>query len=101
MGEWVDLDAGYEGHAYAVVSRVLSGWAFVGEPGKFATGSSKRFSFLGAEEGGALSVTVAGVEGEVVEVCAVHAPADEDSVMVCKSQKLRAPAELVTLEAPI
>lgn len=40
------LDTGYEGHVYAVVAPVVagSGYAFVGEPNKYTTAASIRFS---------------------------------------------------------
>ena len=67
------LQPGYEDHVFAVVSEVVGGWAFVGEPGKFVTASSqRRFSALSLSGEGAL-VTVEGAAGEEVDVCAVRA----------------------------
>jgi len=64
------LSAGYEGHIYATVSPVKSGWALLGEVGKYVTASTLRFSELKFEAG--LSVDVSGVKGEKVNVCAVE-----------------------------
>ena len=60
----------FEGFAYAVVAPRLNGWLLVGEVDKFVTLSSRRFVQVAAR-GTGLSVTLVGVPGETVRVCAV------------------------------
>jgi hypothetical protein len=67
-----DLSAGYEGHIYATVMPIVNGWVFVGEPDKYVTSSTLRFSNVESKDG-ALSVVVHGVAGETVNVCAAAA----------------------------
>ena len=66
--------AGYEGHAYALVSPVLQGWAFLGEVDKYVPASRKRFPSV-VPNGQGLVVQVAGVAEETVRVCAARASA--------------------------
>ena len=60
----------FEGFAYAVVAPKLSGWVLFGEVGKYVTLSTRRFVKVAAQEL-SLFVTVAGVAGETVRVCAL------------------------------
>ena len=48
LAEAAKPEAGYEGHTYAVVTPVLADWAFVGEPNKFVTAASLRFTDVSA-----------------------------------------------------
>merc|ERR1712151_826025 len=66
------LSAGYEGHSYAVVTPIVSGWIFLGEVDKYVPASSVRFSHVDAQEQ-VLTATVQGVKGEKVRVCAARA----------------------------
>jgi hypothetical protein len=63
------LAPSFEGFAYAVVAPKLRGWVLLGEVGKYVTLSTRRFVKVAAHEM-SLSVTVAGVAGETVRVCA-------------------------------
>jgi hypothetical protein len=66
------LGAGYEGHAYALVSPLVNGWAFLGQLDKYAPASRLRFPRVSVG-GGKLSAGVVGIEGETVRVCAAYA----------------------------
>jgi len=65
------LTEGYEGHLYAIVVPVVEGWALLGEVDKYVTLSTTRFSSV-AGAAGDISVTLVGVKGEEVKVCAAH-----------------------------
>lgn len=83
---------GYEGHVFATVSPVRFGWVFLGEVDKYVTASTTRFpAVIAADDGAKLLVTVKGVAGEVVKVCAVSA----DSLqVVCQTAAFKEDAEL-------
>jgi len=74
------LAPGYEGHIYATVTPIVSGWAFIGEVDKYTVASALRFSKIGASVG-VLSADVVGVKGEKVKVCAVEG---KGLTLVCK-----------------
>lgn len=78
----VALAPGYEGHIYAVVSPIHSGWVFLGEVDKYVTSARLRFHSVVAS-GGGLSATVLGAAGEQVRVCAAKAQAPW--AVVCKA----------------
>ena len=83
----VSLSAGYEGHAYVVVTPVLGASqnkvAFVGEVDKYTTASSKRFANVKAGDG-SVTVDVTGVTNEDVKVC-IAAEAGNNWVLKCSS----------------
>lgn len=87
----VTLEPGYEGNAYAVVSPIESGWAFIGEVDKYVPASTLRFPGLafGVDAAGtaALTVSVSGIAGETVKVCAAEAAGLK---LVCQSIKFAA-----------
>jgi len=66
------LEGGYEGHGYAVVTPVSNGWAFIGEVDKFVTAATLRFTLVEYASASELVVSVRGVKGENVRVCAAH-----------------------------
>merc|ERR1712151_1094972 len=66
------LNAGYEGHSYAIVTPIVSGWIFLGEVDKYVPASSVRFSHVDAQEH-VLTAMVQGVKGEEIRVCAARA----------------------------
>lgn len=78
--------AGYEGHIYAVAAPVVNGWALFGEPDKYVTASSTRFSSVSAaaSDGSSLAATLVGVAGEEVNVCAARAA---DLKLLCHGVK--------------
>eukprot|EP01051_Picozoa_sp_SAG22_P012094 SAG22_NODE_1228_length_5083_cov_2.820425_2_plen_779_part_00 len=82
----VDLAPGYEGNTYAVVSPVHGGWAFVGEVDKYVPASTLRFPKVEVSSG--LAVTVSGLAGETVKVCAAN-----KLKLVCKSVAFTAMAD--------
>ena len=67
----VVIEAGYEGHAYALVSPVKYGWAFLGEVDKFVPASRFRFKSVTPTKSH-LTVDVEGVRGETLKICAAH-----------------------------
>lgn len=81
LAESNSLVAGYEGHIYATAAPVVGDWAFVGEVNKYVVGASIRFKSVAATAG-ALSVSVVGVRGETLKVCAAEV---KDLALVCKS----------------
>lgn len=60
---------GYENHSYLVVSPVINNWAFIGDPEKYAAGSSKRFLSVRATAD-RVFVEIDGVANEIVHACA-------------------------------
>ena len=77
LGASNSLTAGYEGHVYATVTPIYSGWIFLGEVDKYTVASSKRFSGIEIDHDQAaasptMRVFVNGVKDEVVKVCAVR-----------------------------
>jgi hypothetical protein len=66
------LARGYEGHVYAMVTPIVNGWAFLGEPSKYVSCATLRFQTITASDS-SLSVQVQGVRGETVSVCVVDA----------------------------
>ena len=82
------ISAGYEGNSYAVVSPVGSGgWAFIGEVDKYVPASTFRFPGVKwsteaelSTGAAALTVSVSGVAGEHVKVCAA-----DGLKLVCQS----------------
>lgn len=96
----VTLAPGYEGNNYAVVSPVEGGWAFIGEVDKYVPASTLRFPAVafgsgdGDDVGGeamaaALTVSVAGLAGETVKVCAAKMAGLK---LVCQMVKFTADA---------
>merc|ERR1712166_1343654 len=81
LAESNSLVAGYEGHIYATAAPVVGDWAFVGEVNKYVVCASIRFKSVAATAG-ALSVSVVGVRGETLKVCAAEV---KDLALVCKS----------------
>eukprot|EP00632_Arachnochrysis_sp_CCMP2950_P005798 CAMPEP_0185701764 /NCGR_PEP_ID=MMETSP1164-20130828/10199_1 /TAXON_ID=1104430 /ORGANISM="Chrysoreinhardia sp, Strain CCMP2950" /LENGTH=757 /DNA_ID=CAMNT_0028368873 /DNA_START=22 /DNA_END=2295 /DNA_ORIENTATION=- len=82
----VVVDPGYENHSYAISTPVLAGassWAFVGEPDKYCTASSFRFSAVRPLDGDALLVTARGVADETISICAAHAEDDASWALYC------------------
>jgi hypothetical protein len=75
------VTAGYEGHTYALVAPIHSGWIFVGEPDKYVSSSGLRFSSLKVTAE-TLSVQVTGTDGEAVKVCVAQMLSDFK--LVCK-----------------
>jgi len=71
MQKSVDISAGYEGHSYAVILPITNGWALIGEVEKFVTVSKIRFPNVTIGDRG-LTVSVKGVDGETVKVCAAE-----------------------------
>lgn len=84
----IEVAPGYEGHAYALAAPLVNGWALLGERHKLVPTSSLRFPSL-RYVGARLEVSVRGVAGELVEVCA----AKRSGKVFCKSLRLRASAE--------
>jgi len=85
LGAATPMTSGYEEHAYAVVSPVLSnGWVFVGETNKYVSASSTRFPSA-TSDSKSLTVQVVGVASETVTVCAAHSSAM--SKLVCVKQQ--------------
>lgn len=86
----VELEPGYEGHVYAIVSPLVDNFAFFGDVSKYATASTKRFSILPPdnkrEDGVVIDrfprVAIDGLQGERVSVCA----SAEDAVLRCTSR---------------
>mmetsp|Transcript_60318 Transcript_60318/g.118245 ORF Transcript_60318/g.118245 Transcript_60318/m.118245 type:complete len:245 (-) Transcript_60318:39-773(-) len=79
---------GYENHAYAVVSPVVNGIAFLGEyQSKYVPCSSLRFPSVIPDPSGAaeLTITVVGVAKEDVQVCAATMNDGGGWVVACKS----------------
>jgi hypothetical protein len=77
------LPAGYEGHAYAMVTPIVDGWAFIGETNKFVTASHLRFSSA-IVSGTQLSVQLRGVASETVTVCAAALGSDGAWTLQCQ-----------------
>lgn len=73
------LSAGYEGHGYGMLSPVVGGWAFIGERAKLVPAASLRFKHFTNKHG--LTVQVAGVTNEQLEVCAAEM---QSGLLVCK-----------------
>lgn len=68
------FEPGYEGHTYVVVVPLLSnGWALLGDVDKYVPLARKRVKSASVE-GSGLRVTVAGVAGETVTICALRCP---------------------------
>lgn len=67
----VHIEAGYEGHSYAIVSPIVDGWAFFGEVGKIVTASRLRFASVKASNS-KLLIHTNGIQGEAVKVCALR-----------------------------
>lgn len=75
------LTHGYEGHTYASVTPIVGGWAFIGEVNKYVVAATIRFTSATASAG-SLSLSVSGVRGEKVKVCAAEV---KDLVLVCQT----------------
>lgn len=73
------LAGGYEGHAYAIVTPVMSSWALLGEQNKFVPLSSKRYVSVSEDSDGSLHVELEGAAGETVTTCAVAVEDDATS----------------------
>lgn len=67
------LEAGYEGHTYALVTPVQMGWAFIGEVATYVSASSARFPAV-AVEPDRLHARVRRAPGESVRVCVARVP---------------------------
>jgi len=65
------LRPGYEGHNYAIVTPIRDGWIFVGEVGVYVTASTLRFKSV-TTSAGRLVVSVHGVAGEKLNICAAR-----------------------------
>lgn len=83
----IEVAPGYEGHAYALAAPLVNGWALLGERRKLVPTSSLRFLSL-RSAGARLEVSVRGVAGELVEVCA----AKRSGKVFCKSIRFGASA---------
>jgi len=73
------LSAGYEGHGFGMLSPVVGGWVFIGERAKLVPAASLRFKQFTNKHG--LTVQVAGVTNEQLEVCAAEM---QSGLLVCK-----------------
>ena len=92
------IDAGYEGHVYVIAAPVNGKLAFVGEPDKYTTASSKRFEHGVVSDGDStITANVTGSANEAVTVCAVKVA---DFSLVCESTHFdSASTQTVTLSA--
>jgi hypothetical protein len=63
---------GYEGHNYVSISPIVNGWALFGEVDKYVVAATKRFSKV-VPTTNAMDVTVHGVKGETIKICAMKA----------------------------
>ncbi len=81
------LAPGYEGHIYATVTPVIDGsdWLFFGEVDKYAVAAGKRFGKVTAS-GSDMTVSVNGVKGESVKVCAAK---KSDLKTVCQTAEFK------------
>jgi len=74
-----DLAAGYEGTIYTVIAPMLANsWIVLGEISKYVPLARKRISGV-AVDGSSVQLTVEGVSGEEVTLCALHCVTDCES----------------------
>ena len=79
------LEAGYEGHVYAIAAPITGAFAFVGEPDKYTTAARvARFSHGVTYDDASKTLTaqVQGAANETVTVCVVEVTSLE---LACKS----------------
>lgn len=93
-GDDQPLGAGYEGHAYALVSPLVDGWAFLGQVDKYAPASRLRFPRV-TIAGGRLIASIVGIQGELVRVCAAHVAPAPTALGVPITDKARLAAKQV------
>jgi hypothetical protein len=67
------MSPGYENHIYATVAPVMNGWALLGEVDKYVTAATLRFTNVDVQSK-SLTVTLKGIKGETVKVCAAQTP---------------------------
>lgn len=70
LDQHIKIQPGYENHSFVVVSPLVEGFAFIGEPEKYTTASRKRFSNVHVT-GDTLRVNITGAPHETVRACAV------------------------------
>jgi len=89
---------------YSTIGTVIERWVLLGELSKYITASTRRITSVGTIGTGSLSITVSGVDGEFVRLCALHVIASLAPVsgnILCHSVTIDSTAQAMLTFHPV